>query len=162
MSRQPTSSSQLFNSALETGTRSVLLLYAARPRAFDLTHLTWLDHLVVHTSDLDGPPSLHPDIPQRNGELIVRRANVEEGLLLMRRLHLIKANYSSDGISYVATEEADLFVQLVRSSYGRSLRERAEWLVDYVCTADTEFLAQLISDKVGRWSVEFQSEKIMQ
>lgn len=160
MSRQPTSPSQLFNSALETGTRSVVLLHAARPRAFDLTHLTWLDHLVVHTSDIGGPTSLHPDIPQRDGELIVRRTNVEEGLRLMRRLHLIEESYSSNGISYVATDEADFFVQFVRSPYGRSLRERAEWLIRYISAADTTFLAQLISEKVGRWSVEFQPPKM--
>ena len=55
---------QLFNSPLETGVRSVVLLHAATPRSFDLTHLTWLDHLVVHTQYLpNGPDSLHPDIP---------------------------------------------------------------------------------------------------
>src|SRR3546814_2074924 len=85
---------RLFNSALETGVRSALILDAARPRSFDLAHLTWLDHLVVHTADIGGPPSLHPDIPQRDGELLVRRRNVEAGLVLMRRLHMIVAPYS--------------------------------------------------------------------
>jgi len=59
----PDSSAQLFNSPLETGVRSVLLLDVAQPQSFDLTHLTWLDHLVVHTADIGGPASLHPDIP---------------------------------------------------------------------------------------------------
>jgi hypothetical protein len=44
----------LFNGALETGVRSVVILETAYPRTFDLTQLTWLDHLVVHTEDLDG------------------------------------------------------------------------------------------------------------
>ena len=43
----------LFNSPLETGVRAVVVLDAAFPRCFDLAHLTWFDHLVVHTRDFD-------------------------------------------------------------------------------------------------------------
>src|SRR5262249_33589094 len=81
----------LFNGALDTGVRSVIVLDAAHPRTFDIAKLTWCDHLVVHTADINGPPSLHPDIPQRTGELLVRRRLVEDGVNLMRRLHLIDA-----------------------------------------------------------------------
>lgn len=148
----------LFNSPLETGVRSVFLLAAAAPRAFDLTHLTWLDHLVVHTSDLGGPPSLHPDIPQRAGELVVRRLLVEEGLRLMRRLHMVEASYTSDGILYAVRDEADLFLQMVRSDYGHALRARADWLIEYVFSTGTIGLANLVREKVGRWTIEFQGE----
>ncbi len=157
MTVQPSSPVQLFNSPLETGIRSALLLNAARPRAFDLTHLTWLDHLVVHTSDVGGPPSLHPDVPQRDGELIVRRKNVEEGLLLMRRLHLVRTAYSDDGVTYSATDDTSLFAQLVRSSYGKALKDRADWLASYVLNVDAVQFARLINDKIGRWSIEFQT-----
>src|SRR5690242_8335927 len=90
----------LFNSSMETGVRATIVLDAVYPRAFDLTRMTWLDHLVVHTGDIDGPPSLHPDIPQRTGELLVRRRLVEDGLNIMRRLHLIDARVTREGILY--------------------------------------------------------------
>ena len=48
---------ELFNSPLETGVRALVVLDAAHPMAFDLTYLTWFDHLVVHTGDVAGPPS---------------------------------------------------------------------------------------------------------
>lgn len=148
----------LYNSALETGVRTVLLLSASQPKSFDLRHLTWLDHLVVHTADIDGPTSLHPDIPQRDGELIVRRQNVEQGLRLMRRLHLVNTDYTKDGIMFHVTEEGAQFAQLVRSEYGRLLKARAAWLMDYVGRMDTSEFVRLISEKVGRWSIEFQTE----
>ncbi|ANI80321.1 ABC-three component system middle component 2 [Sphingobium sp. EP60837] len=148
----------LFNSPLETGVRSVLILNAADFRAFDLTHLTWLDHLVVHTSDIGGPRSLHPDIPQRDGELIVRRRNVEDGLRLMRRLQLVTTDYTSEGILYRITEDGAQFSQLVRSDYGRRLKDRAIWLMDYVGRIDGAEFVRMISEKIGRWSIEFQSE----
>src|ERR1700741_3541902 len=90
----------LFNSALETGVRAVVILDAVYPRAFDITHLGWCDHLVVHTSDIGGPVSLHPDIPQRTGELLVRRRLVEDGVQLMRRLHMIDADVGDAGIQF--------------------------------------------------------------
>lgn len=151
-------SAPLFNSALETGVRTLLLLNAAQPKSFDLMHLTWLDHLVVHTADIDGPFSLHPDIPQRDGELIVRRQNVEEGLRLMRRLHLVSTDYTTDGIMFHVTEEGTQFAQLVRSEYGRLLKARAVWLMDYVGRVDTSEFVHLIREKIGRWSIEFQTE----
>jgi hypothetical protein len=148
----------LFNSSLETGVRSVVVLDAAFPRAFDLSQLTWLDHLVVHTADIGGPVSLHPDIPQRTGELLVRRRLVEDGLNLMRRLHLVDSDTTDDGIVYSAREEASAFVDSLRSVYARELRQRAEWLAQYLTKTSRDELAQLISDRIGRWAVEFQGE----
>lgn len=149
----------LFNSPLETGVRSVLILNAAYPLGFDLTQLTWLDHLVVHTGDISGPDSLHPDIPQRAGELVVRRSMVEEGLKLMQKLHLIDSKFTNEGILYSASEDSSLFVQLVRTSYGKALKERSEWLVKYVAKQKREKLASLINEKVGRWTIEFQADE---
>jgi hypothetical protein len=119
----------LFNSPLETGVRAVIVLDAAFPRCFDLAHLTWFDHLVVHTLDIGGPASLHPDIPQRTGELLVRRRLVEEGLNLMRRVHLVDSHVTERGIVYQAREEASAFTDSLRSNYARALMYRASWLV---------------------------------
>jgi hypothetical protein len=148
----------LFNSSLETGVRAVVVLDAAYPRAFDLAQLTWLDHLVVHTADIGGPESLHPDIPQRTGELLVRRRLVEDGLNLMRHLHLIDSATTDNGIVYTATEDASAFVESMRSNYARELRQRAQWLANYVNTMSRDDLAKLIADRIGRWTLEFQGE----
>ncbi|SHG93111.1 hypothetical protein SAMN05443248_3117 [Bradyrhizobium erythrophlei] len=148
----------LFNGALETGVRSVVILETAHPRSFDLTQLTWLDHLVVHTADLDGPESLHPNVPQRNGELLVRRSLVEQGLALMQRLHLIEVKFTSEGIVYVACEQAAPFVRLIRSEYGRTLKQRAKWLLEYFADRGSDHLHEVITQKIGRWAIEFQSD----
>jgi len=149
---------KLFNSPLETGVRSVVLLNTAYPRGFDLTQLTWLDHLVVHTADIDGPESLHPNIPQRNGELLVRRSLVEEGLALMRRMHLIETQFTEGGILYVACDPATPFVKLIRSNYGRELKGRASWLIDYLTARGFDHLHEIVSTKIGRWAIEFRSD----
>ena len=165
----------LFNSALETGVRAVVILDAVHPRAFDLAHLTWCDHLVVHTSDIEGPESLHPDIPQRTGELLVRRRLfarridlydtslrhsrlVEDGIKLMRRLHMIEAEVGDRGITYRASEDASAFVEALRSEYSSELKERAMWLASFLTTRSDSDLVGLIAERIGRWAVEFQGE----
>lgn len=150
----------LFNSPLETGIRAVVVLNAAYPKAFDLSQITWFDHLVVHTSDVGGPKSLHPDVPCRSGELLVRRSLIEESLKLMRRLHLVDVIADERGIVYQASDEAYSFVELIRSRYALELKARSEWLAENVCNMDKEQMKKLITDKLGRWNIEFQHEAI--
>ena len=88
----------LFNSALEAGIRAVIVLEHMRPEALDLAEMVLFDHVVVHTADLGGPPSLHPEVPGRKGELLVRRRLVEASLELMQRCHLIDQESADEGI----------------------------------------------------------------
>ena len=149
---------ELFNGPLESGVRSVVLLNTAYPRAFDLKELTWLDHLVVHTGDISGPESLHPNVPHRDRELLVRRSLIEQGVTLMRSLHMIEAKYGASGIVYAAMDQAAPFVKLIRTDYGRALKERAVWLVGYLSEHGEEHLHEIITEKIGRWAVEFQTD----
>lgn len=126
--------------------------------SFDLTKLTWLDHLVVHTGDIDGPDSLHPKIPQRSGEILVRRRLIEDSLTLMRRLHLVRSIPNEHGITYQATDEAYPLVELMRTNYATELKNRAKWLVENVCSLEEVAMHKLIADKLGRWNIEFQEK----
>lgn len=146
----------LFNSPLETGVRAIVVLNAAYPRAFDVTEIAWFDHLIVHTGDIGGPQSLHPDVPQRSGELLVRRRLVEDSLLAMRRLHLVEFVPDGDaGLLYRASEEAVGVIELMRSPYSIALRERAEWLASNVLSRSRLELERLVAERIGRWRIEF-------
>ena len=146
----------LFNSPLETGVRAIVVLNAAFPRAFDVTEISWFDHLIVHTGDIGGPPSLHPDVPQRSGELLVRRRLVEESLQVMRRLHLVEFVPEGDtGLLYRASEEAAGVIELLRAPYSVALRDRAEWLASNLLTRSRPELECLVAERIGRWRIEF-------
>jgi hypothetical protein len=149
---------RLFNSPLETGIRALVILNAAHPMMFDLSQMTWFDHLVVHTGDIGGPESLHPDLPHRSGELLVRRRIIEQSLTLMRRLHLVDIVADSDGILYQASDEVYPFVELMRTPYARAMKERARWLAENVCTMGAASIKELVAEKIGRWEVEFRSD----
>jgi hypothetical protein len=148
-----------FNSALETGIRALVVLEAFHPRHCDLTELTWFDHLVVHTGDIQGddvPASLHPDLPNRTGELLVRRRLVEESLRLMHRVHLVDVVDSGDGISFTASEDAPSFLDLLQAPYTVELKKRAAWMVERFSDMSKSSIGALVDEKMGRWTAEFQ------
>lgn len=148
----------LYNSRLETGTRAIIILDAAFPRSLDLARLTWFDHLIVHTQDIGGPASLHPALPGRTGELLVRRRLVEESLTMMRRLHLIETVHDESGISYRASDDASAFVKLMRTNYSIALQDRAKWLISELGDLEEAQLTRRIVEHIGRWAAEFQGE----
>jgi hypothetical protein len=153
----------LFNSPLETGIRALVLLDALYPRSCDLTEMTWFDHLVVHTSDLQGlkgqeaPPSLHPDLSGRAGELFVRRRLLEDSLHLMQSVHLVEVVHLEEGIYFLASEDAPSFLSLLKSPYTAALKLRASWLAEHLGPLSFGVIRELIAERVGRWDPEFVS-----
>jgi len=122
-----------------------------------MTELTWFDHLVVHTGDIGGPPSLHPDVPQRTGELLVRRRLIEESIAMMRRLHLIElVTDGMVGFLYRATEESSGIVELLRSPYSMALKDRASWLNANILSRTRAELEELVAERIGRWDIGFE------
>jgi hypothetical protein len=148
----------LFNSPLETSLRTLVVLDALHPRACTLIELTWFDHLVVHTSDVGGPDSLHPDLPSRGGELLVRRRLVDEGVRLLVHADLVTIVEDEEGIRYVAGDEAPSFIDLMGTPYGQRLRERAAWLSQEFGPIPEEQMRTIVHERLGRWTIEFQSD----
>ena len=159
------SSAHPFNSTLETGIRALVLLDAFHPRRCDLLELTWLDHLVVHTGDLDGqdaPQSLHPDLPNRAGELLVRRQLVEKSLRLMQRVHLVEVFETEEGISFGASEDAPSYLDLLQVPYSAALKERARWMAKRFAGLKTDEMRSLVESRIGRWVADFRLEDTIQ
>ena len=145
-----------FNSALETGVRALTILVAAYPRSHDLHRLVQYDYLTVHSADADGPPSLHPALPLRSNELLVRSRTVERGLLLMMSAKLIDRHITEQGFAYVAKDDACTFLSNLTSEYQRGVGERAQWVVDCFDELSAEALSDLIKGLFEAWTVDFQ------
>ena len=144
-----------FNSPLETGIRSVGILVALHPKAFDLQRMVAFDFLVVHTADVGGPSSLHPDLPLRNAELLVRRELVERGLHLMMTRELVDRVVQKSGIFYRAGEMAEIFLSTLTSEYMRLLQIRAQWVAEIFGDMDDEEFRHLMRENFGKWVEQF-------
>ncbi|MCW8887406.1 MAG: threonine transporter [Motiliproteus sp.] len=156
MSEERQSNVTVFNSALETGVRSLVILAANFPAALDLQRLVDLDYLVVHSGDVDGPESLHPPLPMRESELLVRRKIIESGLSLMMSRGLITRIAGPEGIFYQASDYAKPFVDSLTTPYMRSLMDRANWVATTFGNMDTTVLHNLISSFFDKWTTQFQ------
>ncbi|HBT88939.1 MAG TPA: threonine transporter [Desulfobacter sp.] len=147
----------LFNSPLETGIRSLAILVAAYPEAFDLERIVEMDYLVVHSGDADGPKSLHAALPMRAGELLVRRGLIENGLLLMASRNLIQRIPAEDGFDYIAGDAAAPFLSSLTATYSLRLKERALWAVERFTGVATSEIRQITHRLFENWSSQFQA-----
>lgn len=145
-----------FNSSIETGVRSLAILVAAFPVAFDLQRLVEMDYLVVHSGDANGPDSLHAPLPLRAGELLVRRKLIENGLILMMSRGLVQRISADDGFSYVAGESAAPFIASLTTDYSCHLKERAEWAVNQFQDMTAKEIRQITHSFFQQWSSQFQ------
>lgn len=151
-----------FNSTLETGIRALVVLEAFYPRRCDLMEMTWLDHLVVHTADLDGedvPESLHPDLPDRAGELLVRRQLVERSLRVMQQIHMVDVFETEAGIEFCASQEAPSYLDLLQAPYSQALKARAKWMAERFAGMTTPQIRSLVEARIGKWTAEFRVDE---
>jgi hypothetical protein len=145
-----------FNSALETGVRTLAILVASYPRAHDLGRLVQYDYLAVHSADADGPPSLHPPLPLRSGELLVRRGLIESGLRLMMSRSLVRRELQPQGLLYRAEDAAGAFLDNIQADYVKELRKRSEWVASTFDELNANELDAVVKRLFEAWTTEFQ------
>ncbi len=145
-----------FNSPLETGVRALILLAESYPATLDLQRILEFDYLMVHSGDVGGPPSLHPALPLRSGELLVRRQLIERGLLLMMSRGLIERLAAESGLSYQADDTAGPFLDALSADYLNDLKQRAEWVISTFGQMSDADIRKALSKVYDQWTREFQ------
>lgn len=145
-----------FNSPLETGVRALILLAEAYPEPLDLQRILEFDYLMVHSGDVGGPPSLHPALPLRSGELLVRRQLIERGLLLMMSRGLIERLASDAGLSYQADDAAGPFLDALSADYLKDLKLRASWVISTFGHMSDADIRKALATVYDQWTREFQ------
>ena len=148
-----------FNSAFEAGIRSVVILVAAFPESLDLQRLVAFDYLSVHSGDAAGPSSLHPPVPLRTGELLIRSELIERGLLLMVSRNLVVRSFNRTGIDYVATDSARPFLDGLAARYTRDLIDRADWVIANFSKLSTPIMRERMASLLKQWTVEFEDRR---
>lgn len=151
-----------FNGSIEIGLRALAVLTAAFPLGYSLQRLVVLDYLLVHSDDIPGGPAgLHPKTPHRGGELLVRRDELQQGLVLYQSRGLVVSRYEETGVYYRATDSSAGFLDVLRSIYVHSLRDRATWLIEHFGDYGDEELQGIANDHAGEWGAEFALESVL-
>ena len=140
-----------YNTPLECGLRMLFLLNADTGKPADLQRLISYDYLVVHSGDVSGGPiSLHPAVPFRGSELLMKRELVSAGLNQMYSRELLVKSFDVSGILYSATAMTSAFIALLKSPYAIALRERAGWIVGRFGMLSDRELSAFMSENIGR------------
>nr|WP_246661629.1 ABC-three component system middle component 2 [Tardiphaga sp. vice304] len=134
----------------------LFILNAAKGHPADLQRLVGYDYLILHSGDVaDGPESLHPPVPFRGTELLVKRNVIGIGLNQMFSRELLVKSFDISGILYRSTDMTSAFINLLNSEYSKALRERADWLIGRFGRLSDTSLSAFMSDNIGRWGAEF-------
>jgi hypothetical protein len=136
--------------------RALILLAESYPAQLDLQRILEYDYIMVHTGDVDGPPSIHPALPLRSGELLVRRQLIERGLLLMISRGLVSRHAAPSGFLYQAEDDAGPFLDALTAEYINNLKDRATWVVDRFRDMSDQEIRAMLTRVYDQWSREFQ------
>jgi hypothetical protein len=148
-------STVIYNSAIEAAVRVLALLVELYPEQADQNKLVLLDYLLVHSGDAQGPVSLHPPMPHRTGEIVVRRGLLDQGLYILTVRNLAVVHHDESGISYSASEESAPFLLGLGSDYVLRLQEYATWVRMHFGTWTAPRLQEYFDRNLDRWGGEF-------
>jgi hypothetical protein len=150
-----------FNNGIETGLRMLVLLTSAFPLKYDIDHLVYFDYMMVHSGDINPDvKSLHPAVPNRTGELFVRRSLIQNGLDMFIQKGLLLRTYTHKGIQYGATETATPFLESLSEDYTQELVKRARWVAANYADAKLNDLRKMMNDNLSKIRNEFNLEFI--
>jgi len=150
-----------FNNPIEAGLRLLLILASGFPERYDLERLVFFDYMVVHSADIDkNISSLHAAVPNRLGELFVRRSLLQDGLDLFCSRGLIRKVYNETGIEYSATEYSLPFVEALSEVYTTTLLDRSMWVINNFARLSISELQGMITKNIEQGKNEFNLEII--
>lgn len=153
------SSIQPFNNIVETSLRILCILNEAFPQSFDIQSLVYFDYLSVHSADIDEEiESLHPPVPNRSGEIFVRRAIIEEGLKLLLSRNLVEILYKVNGIEYKASERTTPFLEGLSSEYLTKLLSKVQWAILNFSHLDNQSLQKMMQSNIEKLKNEYNLE----
>lgn len=144
----------LFNNEIEMGLRILVVLETIYPKSLDIEMINYYDYFILHTKDIGGEESLHPAMPNRFGELVIKRELIHEGLKLLISKGLVEVKYTNDGIEYIASDVASPFLDNLESRYTQELSNNAQW----VCLTFEDFSYAQIKEFVDKNKTKWGSE----
>jgi hypothetical protein len=145
---------KLFNNEIEMGLRILVILSSVYPKSFDVEMINYYDYFALHTKDIGGEESLHADVPNRFGELSVKRELINKSLKLLALKGLIEQHNDKNGIEYIASENTYPFLENLNEEYIRSLTEKVNWVCNRFQDYSYQDIKNFVSDNKEKWGSE--------
>jgi hypothetical protein len=147
---------RLYNSPLELGIRSLLILDCLNKQT-EIETLMFLDYLSLNTKDIGGPDSLHAPIPHRGVQVYARKEILSKGIIILISKQLIDIVPTNKGICYQINKTGNKFLEFFTSEYFEELKSRVKWVVEKFNTFSNAELNEFVNSRLDKWGGEFVS-----
>ncbi len=145
---------KVFNNEVEIGLRILIILQSIYPKSFDVEMINYYDYFILHTKDIGGDESLHADVPNRFGELIVKRDLIRSSLILLITKELVEIKYTDNGIEYIATENTAPFLDTLSEEYTMHLNANIKWVCNRFKDYTHEEIKMYVNKNKEKWGSE--------
>lgn len=145
---------KLFNNEIEMGLRILIILERVYPKSFDVEMINYFDYFSLHTKDIGGEESLHPELPNRFGELSVKRKLIHNSLKLLIAKGLVKIKYTDQGIEYFASEDVSPFLHNLTEEYTINLSSKVEWVSNKFKDFTYDDIKTFVLENQSKWGSE--------
>lgn len=145
---------KVFNNEIEVSLRILVILQYIYPKSFDVEMINYYDYFILHTKDIDGVESLHADVPNRFGELAVKRDLIRSSLTLLITKDLVEVKYTDKGIEYIATESTSPFLDTLDESYTIQLNKNIEWVCNKFNNYSYNDIKEYVEQNKNNWGSE--------
>lgn len=145
---------KVFNNEIEIGLRILVILEYIYPKSFDIEMINYYDYFILHTKDIGGNESLHADVPNRFGELAVKRDLIRSSLSLLMIKDLVEIYYTDNGIEYKATESTAAFLDTLNEEYTMHLHNNIKWVCSRFKDYTYKEIKIYVDENKGKWGNE--------
>lgn len=157
-----TRNTNVFNTSLEIGFRILYLLQGIYPKEIDINRLVIYDYFLLNSGDFpNGIKSLHPPIPHRSSQIIIKPLIIKDALSLMSSKELIDIIFSVDGIKYKANDLTKKFIELQDNEYSNNLILISEWINKQFGEISDDKLKTIVENNIPNWGGEFIYESFI-
>ena len=123
-----TEHNSFFNSPMELGTRTALILSALDGEKIDIESMVMLDYALLYSEEFGGPENLHPSVPNHIAETAQRLELMPNALRFLIKRGLVNIDIESNGYFYSSNADTIHFISCLKSNYYKKAWIRLAWI----------------------------------
>lgn len=145
---------RVFNNEIEMGLRILVILKCVYPKSLDVEIINYYDYFSLHSKDVGGEESLHADVPNRSGELSVKRGLIQESLKMLMLKGLVEHRYTQSGIEYISSEEVAPLIDNLSATYTQDLVKSTTWVCNHFNNMSNKKIRSFVLNNKHKWGSE--------
>jgi predicted transcriptional regulator len=136
------------------GLRILVILKCIYPKSLDIEMINYYDYFALHSKDIGGEKSLHADVPNRSGELSVKRDLIQRSLKMLILKGLVENKYLDSGIEYTITKESNQIVDNFNEPYIQDLITNVTWVCNHFKNKSYDDIRRYVAHNKKYWDNE--------